>query len=187
MKKLYCYVDESGQDTEGKFFLVSVIITEKEREKLEKELMKIEVSSGKKNVKWSKAKDEAKTNYIKKVLKLDLIKGRLNYSVYRNTKDYLTKTILTTAKAISNYSNDDYKAVILIDGLRKSQTKRFGTELRHLRIRTEKVRGIKKEETNAFMRLADALCGFVRSALLDKSDMAALLGRAKDSGRVKEI
>jgi hypothetical protein len=28
MRKLYCYVDESGQDTEGKIFVVSIVITE---------------------------------------------------------------------------------------------------------------------------------------------------------------
>lgn len=26
--KLYCYVDETGQDTKGKFFLVTVVIEE---------------------------------------------------------------------------------------------------------------------------------------------------------------
>jgi len=29
-QKLYCYVDETGQDTAGKIFIVSVVIIEKE-------------------------------------------------------------------------------------------------------------------------------------------------------------
>jgi hypothetical protein len=33
-QKLYCYVDETGQDTLGQFFIVSVVITEDIREKL---------------------------------------------------------------------------------------------------------------------------------------------------------
>jgi hypothetical protein len=28
-EKLYCYVDETGQDTMGKFFIVSVVVFEK--------------------------------------------------------------------------------------------------------------------------------------------------------------
>ena len=32
MKKLYCYVDESGQDTKGGFFVVSIVVLEKERD-----------------------------------------------------------------------------------------------------------------------------------------------------------
>lgn len=27
-QKLYCYVDETGQDTEGRLFLVSVVVTD---------------------------------------------------------------------------------------------------------------------------------------------------------------
>lgn len=29
VQRLYCYVDESGQDTEGKLFLVAVVVTER--------------------------------------------------------------------------------------------------------------------------------------------------------------
>jgi len=38
VKKLYCYIDETGQDTLGKIFIVSVIITESERDALRKKL-----------------------------------------------------------------------------------------------------------------------------------------------------
>ena len=55
MQKLYCYVDESGQDTEGKLFLVSVVITGSEREGLRNKLRKIEQMSGKGTKKWKKA------------------------------------------------------------------------------------------------------------------------------------
>ena len=40
-KKLYAYVDESGQDTKGLVFVVSVLILEKEREEISEELEKI--------------------------------------------------------------------------------------------------------------------------------------------------
>ncbi len=41
-QKLYCYVDETGQDTEGHLFLVSVVVTEQERESFARELERIE-------------------------------------------------------------------------------------------------------------------------------------------------
>ena len=31
MQKLYCYVDETGQNTEGDLFVVSIVLTEKEK------------------------------------------------------------------------------------------------------------------------------------------------------------
>ena len=46
-KKLYCYVDETGQDTKGRFFLVAIVITGEEREELIKELEKIEATAKK--------------------------------------------------------------------------------------------------------------------------------------------
>jgi len=36
MQKLYCYVDESGQDTEGEISFVSIVITGTERDGLHK-------------------------------------------------------------------------------------------------------------------------------------------------------
>lgn len=45
-QKLYCYVDEIGQDTEGQLFLVSVVVTEQEQEAFARELERIEAESG---------------------------------------------------------------------------------------------------------------------------------------------
>jgi len=55
MQKLYCYVDESGQDTEGRLFLVSVLLTSSEREGLRGRLREIEQTSGKGTRKWTRS------------------------------------------------------------------------------------------------------------------------------------
>ena len=47
MQKLYCYVDETGQNTKGRLFIVSVIVTEGEREELARQLEEIEKASKK--------------------------------------------------------------------------------------------------------------------------------------------
>lgn len=50
--KLYCYVDETGQDTGGELFLVAVVLKEiTALELLEKKLEKIELRTGKKQLK----------------------------------------------------------------------------------------------------------------------------------------
>ncbi len=41
-QKLYCYVDETGQDTESQLFLVSVVVTEQEQEAFARELERIQ-------------------------------------------------------------------------------------------------------------------------------------------------
>lgn len=51
MLKLYCYVDESGQDTEGRLFIVGGVITTQERDELTALCEQIERNVGKRN-KW---------------------------------------------------------------------------------------------------------------------------------------
>ena len=44
-RKQYAYVDESGQDTKGMMFVVSVLVLGKERETVLQQLEKIEIES----------------------------------------------------------------------------------------------------------------------------------------------
>lgn len=48
---LYAYVDESGQDTKGEIFLVSVVIVSTQRDKLRRRLQKIEEDTRKRSKK----------------------------------------------------------------------------------------------------------------------------------------
>ena len=35
-KKIYCYVDETGQDTKGKLFIVSIVVVGKDKDLFQK-------------------------------------------------------------------------------------------------------------------------------------------------------
>jgi hypothetical protein len=186
-QKLYCYVDETGQDTKGDFFIVSVVVAEDHRDSLITMLERIEKTTGKGRVKWNGAKDDARAAYITRVLTTPAFKGTLSYALYHHTTDYLSRTVLTAARAITAHARGNYHATVFVDGLPKSKTKWFGTELRHLHIRTKKVRGVRKEEADALIRLADALCGFVRAALSKGDDFMVLLEKAKHEGYIREL
>jgi len=75
--------------------------------------------------------------------------------------------VLVIAQAINLYieRNDikEYKATIVIDGLKKTEAKRVAKSLRLLGIKIRKVRG-EKDESNALLRLSDALAGLIREA-----------------------
>lgn len=187
MQKLYCYVDETGRHREEETFIVSVVITEEERDNLRQQLEEIEGTTGKGRVSWVGARHQARVAYMKSILEIPAFKGKLNYATYHPSIDHLPRTILTTARAITVHAQGDYKATIFVDGLPRSQTKWFGSELRHLRIRTAKVRGVRKEESDALMRLADALAGFVRGALAGREELETLLEKGKAEGYVKEL
>lgn len=55
-----------------------------------------------------------------------------------------------------------YKATIFVDGLSGSALPRFSRTLRDLHVQTKKIRGVRKDENSALIRLADAFCGLVR-------------------------
>ena len=188
-KKLYCYVDESGQDTKGELFLVSMVVAENEHDWLRERLEKIEKLSGKGRRKWMKSRPAQKTSYIQEVLNIPDLANKLCYAIYRHTTDdYLSSTVLATAQAIKTYITGDYKAVIFVDGLPQSLVPWFGTELRHLRIKAEKVRGMRREEADAIMRLADALCGFVREALEGHNkELIKLFEQGTEKGYLKSV
>jgi hypothetical protein len=59
--------------------------------------------------------------------------------------------------------------------------------IRTLNILTEKVKNARSEESSELMRLADALCGFVRDAIEGKEPFSEMLRRAKDSGFIREV
>lgn len=186
-QKLYCYVDETGQDTKGKLFIVSVVITGDERDELLEKLEAVEQATGKGRVKWLGAKDALRVAYIKTILTIPAFKGMLHYSFYSNTTDYTERTVISTARAITILNSADYEAIVLVDGLPKSRVGSFATKLRHLHIKTKKVRGVRKEESDALIRLADAVCGFTRAALTGRTDLNAVFMKAKREGFIREV
>jgi hypothetical protein len=187
MQKLYCYVDESGQDTEGKFFIVSVVVTAHERDKMTELCEKIEMASGKRRRKWIKADHAKRIEYIQRIFREPDFSGKLNVAIYQNSKEYLPLTVLTIARTILLRGESDYKATILIDGLPRAQEKWIGNELRHLRIQVRKVRGTQTDDNDALIRLADAVCGLVRGAMEGSTEMASLVELAKRVGVLKEV
>jgi hypothetical protein len=163
-KKLYCYVDESGQDTEGQFFVVAVLVTADDREELRRILEKIENESGKRNVKWSRTTNVRRRAYIQRIVAQSELRGKICFSYYRYTKAYLELTAETIADAIASSVREDYKATILIDALPPTHARVVSSILHQLGVSTRKVRGIRDEESDSLVRLADAICGMVRDS-----------------------
>lgn len=164
-----------------------MVVADRERDHLIELCEKIERETGKGRVKWIKAGYSRRLDYIRHILVEPVLKGKLNFAVYRNSRNYLPLTILTIARAILTLGLKTYKATVLIDGLPRSREKWVGSELRHLRIQVKKVRGTKKDENDALIRLADAICGLVRAAREGQAAMQELFERGQRSGYLKEL
>lgn len=184
MQKLYAYVDESGQDTNGALFVVGVVILEEERDSILKKLERIEDESGKKNIKWHKARHDFREAYIRGIAQSSGFENTLFFEAFGKSKEYLEMTAYTTAKAVIKKAGErEYSVVIYVDGLSKTDISYFGQELKALNIKHRKVRGVRRDENNAFIRLADALCGLVRDAQ-DTNPVAAELLRILQKKKV---
>lgn len=184
--KLYCYVDETGQDTGGKFFLVAIVVKEsKELDSLEGKLEAIEERSGKRQLKWKKIKHEVKKKYLEEILKLPELRQAIFYSVYENTKAFSSLTSLTIAKAILAKENKNYTATVIIDGLNDKEREKVGNDLKKLKIKYRKIRGM-KDEKSIFLRLADAMAGFLREVKEKESYTKPFMKKLTDAGIVLE-
>ncbi|MBM3767670.1 MAG: hypothetical protein FJW32_19950 [Acidobacteria bacterium] len=117
-----------------------------------------------------------------------MFRGALYDSQFAGTKSYMALTVLSTAKAILTAYPVHPSVAVHVDGLPKSRLRWFGAELRHLSIRTSKVVGVRKDEADALIRLADAACGFVRAALSGHHPaMGTLFEKAKREGFFREV
>lgn len=164
IQKLYAYVDESGQDTKGEIFLVSVIVVGEQRDTLRKLLRNIEKKSGKANRKWTRTARPRREVYIRHVMASRKFNGLIHVAHYRHSRYYMDLTVLTTAWAILDHADQSYHATVYVDGLNHSQREHFTRGLRSLHIKTQFARGL-KDEADEFIRLADAIAGFVRDGI----------------------
>ncbi len=97
--------------------------------------------------------------------------GSIFFSSYPETRVYRDLTLLTIAKAIgAKAGRTNYRATVVIDGLRRAEERIVGVGLRRLRVRIRRIRGA-REESDPLVRLADAMAGFIRDAEEGNSEL----------------
>ncbi len=183
--RLYCYVDESGQDTHGALFIVAVVITGEQRELLSQLLEQIEQKTGKGTRKWHKVTPQRRKTYITAVFQL-MGEMRANCHIVAGLRfsrlDYLAQMAEIIAAAL--ITQGDYRATILVDALEGKGPQILGARMRQLGANIRKVRGIRREENDPLLRLADAVCGLVRHAYEGNGEMQQIMQTAITNGMI---
>lgn len=160
--KLYCYVDETGQDTKGDLFLVAIVLKEiAGLEILEKKLEEVEMRTGKKRFKWKKISRNIKKKYLEELIQVKELKNTIFYATYQASKEYSKLTSFTIAKAVLARESKNYTVTVIIDGLNDAERDVIREELKKLKIKYRKIRGM-KDEQSIYLRLSDAMAGFLR-------------------------
>ena len=163
MSKIYCYVDESGQHTQGDFFSVAAVIvkTVEMRDSVENTLMEVERTTEKGSTKWTKTHYDKKVQYLRTIATLSELKGCLFYSIYTDTRDYVGATVDTIARMVQQQVTDieTHGLIVVVDGLDKQERQQIAKRLKKAGVMYKKVRGA-RDEGSAWIRLADAIAGF---------------------------
>jgi hypothetical protein len=178
-------VDETGQDTKGRLFVVAVVVTDAHRDELSLLLESIEASSGKKKRKWLKTRPKERKLYIEGLIAKGF-PAHVYACVYSDGGAYEALEVLATAQSITLYRaahgiGDDYKVTVAIDGLSKNLATRVGSSLRKLGIKTRNVHG-ERDESSALIRLADSVAGLVREAQEGREECRLMEKRLKGRG-----
>ena len=123
-EKLYVYSDESGQDTEGRLFVVATVAVFAEGQARDRQLLeRIEKQSGKGKRKWTQATPRQRQAYMESVFQLRSFHGRLFYTRFTNTTAYERCMLETIAESTNHIAaGQPCDATILIDGLPKKST-----------------------------------------------------------------
>lgn len=182
--KFYIFVDESGQDTAGRFFIVGLVAVQGPVEPLRRVCEDVEERPGKEVRKWSKTSVTRRAAYLGELLSHAELRGALWYAVFNGRRDYPACTVEAVAAVLTQLQAAD--ATVFIDGLTRAAQQQVGRALRRMGCPVGKVRGC-EDERDALMRRADALCGFVRAQLDGEAEFAALWADAARRRALRRI
>lgn len=178
MKKLYCYVDESGQDPKSEVFIVVAVVSAKEQNELRRQLEEIEHVAGTGRKKWHKLRRDNRIQYLTSVLKQKIASGDVYFAQYKKPILYFFPLIDVLERSLKKAAQNRYQARIYIDGIDKQKSKELTNALRASGISLRMVKGL-RDESEPLIRLADMWAGCIRSAFLHHGDAQQLLRRAK--------
>lgn len=190
MKNIYSFVDESGQHTLGKQFVVSIISVEGDTVELEALCKKFEKESKKGAAKWGRAVHSRRMDYLRRVFRNKQFRNSLRFSYSKGTRKYHDVTIRTIVAALKTVElTEKHVNIVNVDALSAKDAKRYKKRIRNSGLNVKHVRGVRKDENHALIRLADAIAGFVMDAEVQEEDgeIRVLYERVKKQGILKEV
>ena len=103
--KLYCYVDETGQDPRSEVFVVVVVAVGEEREVIRQALKEIEFASRKADKKWTKATETQQAAYCAAVSQVSALRHKIFFARYPKPVSYLDATVQAVRAALHAAGN----------------------------------------------------------------------------------
>jgi Protein of unknown function (DUF3800) len=99
-QKLYCYIDESGQDDASRVFVVVAVVSEREQDEFRRALMDIEWAAGTVEHKWHKSHSPKRLRYLELAIERKLGEDEIFFGSYPKPLPYFFPLIEVLEDAI---------------------------------------------------------------------------------------
>ncbi len=186
MQKLYCYVDETGQDAGSEFFVVVAVVSDKDQDLLRVELHRIEGFAKIGKRKWHKADSEKRKQFLELAIKERIGYGEIYYGQYQKPLPYFLPILEVLEKSIRDKAKEEYKVIIYIDGIDRKKAAELTNALRLRGVKLEPVRSA-RDESEPLIRLADRWAGCIRASFLGKQNEKKLFESAREKGYLRSV
>ena len=186
MQKLYCYVDETGQDIGSTFFWVVAVVSDQDQHALREELDVIEVQAHTGARKWHKSRPQRRIDYLSRVLDRGICAGSVFAGCYAKPLPFFLPMLEVVAQAIESRASADYRVTVIVDGIDKKKARELAGGLRVRGIRSVSVKG-HRDESEPMLRLADMWAGAIRSAADGEADAAKVVEKARRVGYLVDL
>lgn len=186
-KKVYCYIDETGQDDRSRIFVAVSVVSEGDQEALRTRLHAAEITSGVGKRKWRRQRHERQIAFLRAITH-EQANVHVVAGLFQKPVGYFEAVAETIHAAIHSTISKKYHAIICIDGIDKKKASELTKILRAKGVHLEMVRG-GRDESDPCLRLADRWAGCIREATEDKdaADAADIYKKAVRLGIVKIV
>jgi hypothetical protein len=183
-QKLYCYVDETGQDDASSVFVVVAVVSDRDQERLREALTEIERVAGTGHRKWHKSRPARRLLYLELALTRNLGFEDVFFGTYPKPLPYFFPLIDVLEVAIKRKAAPSYTARIFVDGIDQKKAAELTNALRLRGVSLEMVRS-RRDESEPVIRLADMWAGCIRAAILGRQEEGELLRRALETTYIR--
>ena len=185
-QKLYCYVDETGQDAGSEFFIVAAVVAWDDMETLRSSLVAMEKQLNVGSKKWHKLRQASRVGFLNAFLGEKYQNLKIYFGRFKKPILYYFPTLEVVQKALASFPQP-VEAVVSIDGLDSISAKKMTNALRTNRLRLKLVK-CWRDESEVLIRLADRWAGCLRQAFSGHNkDCKDLVSRAQKKSVLKEI
>lgn len=185
-QKLFCYVDETGQDDRSDHFIVVAVVSAVEQNELKDALERIEQQAKIGAKKWHKLRSPEREAFLELVINAQLVAGEVFFGRYQKPLPFFLPMLETVVKAIQAVSAEDYQVVVYVDGIDKKKARELTNALRLKGIKTKHVRSA-RVESEPLIRLADRWAGCIRGRFEGSAPAKKVMIQAMASDYLREV